>query len=234
MAAAMWVKICGTTSLEDAQLAIDAGADALGFVFAPSPRQVTAEQVAAITRHLPPEVERFGVFVNPSLDEAVAAVEQAGLTGVQLHGSADPDLPARLRARLAPSHAGHVSVIGVVHFEPHQSLKDFSATLAAAHRACDAVLIDSRTATAEGGTGVPFDWEGAQHALAEGGKPARMIVAGGLNADNVQQAIALLQPWGVDVVSGVEAAPGRKDGAKVRAFVQAAQCGSGFIAAGRP
>ena len=219
----MWVKICGTTSLEDALLAIDAGADALGFVFAPSPRQVSAAQVAAITRHLPPEVQRFGVFVRPSLDEVFAAVQEAGLTGVQLHGAADPDLPARLHARLAQSHAGHVSVIGVVHFEPDQSATEFSDTLAAAHSSCDAIMIDSRTATAEGGTGVPFDWKAARHALAESGKPARLIVAGGLNAGNVSEAIALLQPWGVDVVSGVEAAPGRKDGANVRAFVQAAR-----------
>jgi phosphoribosylanthranilate isomerase len=219
----MWVKICGTTSLEDAQLAIDAGADALGFVFAPSPRQVHATQVAAITRHLPPEVQRYGVFVNPSLDEAVAAVEQAGLTGVQLHRVAEAELPMRLRAQLALSHAGHVSVIGVVHFEQSQSPSDFLDALAVAHGAYDAILIDSRTATAEGGTGVSFDWMAAQHALAEGGKPPRLIVAGGLNAANVHEAITLLQPWGVDVVTGVEAAPGRKDEAKVRAFVQAAR-----------
>jgi phosphoribosylanthranilate isomerase len=223
MAAAMGVKICGTTSLEDAQLAIDGGADALGFVFAPSPRHVTAEQVAAITRHLPPEVQRFGVFVNPDFDEVIAAVQQAGLNGVQMHAVADPELPARLRARLAQSHAGQVSVIGVVHFELGQSPEDFSDRLGAAHGSYDAILIDSRTATAEGGTGVPFDWEAARHALAEGGKPPRLIVAGGLNAGNVSEAIALLQPWGVDVVSGVEAAPGRKDAAKVRAFVQAAR-----------
>jgi phosphoribosylanthranilate isomerase len=223
MAQAVWVKICGTTSLDDALLAIDAGADALGFVFAPSPRQVTAAQVAAITRHLPPEVQRFGVFVRPDFDAVLSAVREAGLTGAQLHGAADTKLPARLREQLAHDRAGHVRVIGVVHFDPDQSSKDFSDTLAAAHGAHDAMLIDSRTATAEGGTGVPFDWHAARHALAEGGKPLRLIVAGGLNAANVSEAIELLQPWGVDVVSGVEAAPGRKDAAKVRAFIQAAR-----------
>ena len=222
----MWVKICGTTNLEDAQLAIDAGADALGFVFAPSPRQVTSAQTAAITRHLPSEVQRFGVFVNPDLEQIVAAVEEAGLTGVQLHGAADAELPSRLRARLAHRHLGHVHVIGVVHFEQNQNPKDFSSMLAAAHGAYDAILIDSRTATAEGGTGIPFDWKAAQHVLAEGGKPPRLIVAGGLTSANVAEAISVLRPWGVDVVSGVEAVPGRKDAAKVRAFLDAARAAS--------
>ncbi len=219
----MWVKICGTTNLEDAQLAIDAGADALGFVFATSPRQVTAVQVAAITRHLPPEVQRYGVFINPSLDEVVTAVQQGGLSGIQLHKTADADLPALLRARLAHSNLGHIHVIGVVHFEQAESGARFSEAVSAAHTAYDAVLIDSRTATAEGGTGIPFDWKAAQRTLAESGKPSHLVVAGGLNPENVREAITLLHPWGVDVVTGVEAAPGRKDAGKVRAFVRAAR-----------
>ncbi len=217
----MWVKICGTTNLEDAQLAIDAGADALGFVFAPSPRQVTAAQVAAITRHLPPELPRFGVFVNPGLEEVIAAVEEGGLSGVQMHGASGLALADRLRARLAHAGAAHPSIIGVVHFE--QDARIFAESLTTAHHAFDAILIDSRTATAEGGTGIPFDWQAAQHVLAESGKPPRLIVAGGLNPENVSDAIQQLRPWGVDVVTGVEACPGRKDSNKLRAFVKNAR-----------
>ncbi len=217
----MWVKICGTTRLEDAQLAIDAGADALGFVFAPSPRQVTTAQVAAITRHLPPEVARFGVFVNPGFEELIAAVEESGLSGVQIHSPSSTALADRIRSRLAHAGAAHPSLIGVVHFE--QDSHVFAQALAAAHRAFDAILIDSRTSTAEGGTGIPFDWQAAQRVLAEGGKPPRLIVAGGLNPQNVSDAIQQLRPWGVDVVTGVEAGPGRKDPDTLRAFVKNAR-----------
>jgi phosphoribosylanthranilate isomerase len=239
----MWVKICGTTRLDDAQRAIDAGADALGFVFAPSPRQVTGAQVGAITRHLPPEVARFGIFVNPALEELVAAVEEGGLSGVQIHGMSGimsgiasgggsvPALADRIRARLAHAGAAHPSLIGVVHFE--QDSHAFAQALAAAHSAFDAVLIDSRTATAEGGTGLPFDWQAAQRVLAESGKPPRLIVAGGLNPENVSDAISQLHPWGVDVVTGVEAAPGRKDPDKLRAFVKNARSAGAGLATSR-
>src|ERR1039458_2424422 len=98
----IWIKICANTSLKDALLAAEAGADAVGFVFAPSPRRVTVAQVTAIVPHLPAAVEKIGVFVDAALEEIVATVQACGLTGVQLHFDADPELPARLRERLGP------------------------------------------------------------------------------------------------------------------------------------
>lgn len=206
----LWVKICANTSLEDAQLAADAGADALGFVFAPSPRRVTAEQAAAIVPHLPNEIEKIGVFVDASFGEIAATVEAAGLTGVQLHFNAAPELAARLRER----YGAKLRILSVVHF-------DAAASTLSVDPSVDGVLVDSRTVTAVGGTGKAFDWAAASKTLFsnEDARGLRLIAAGGLTPENVAEAIATLRPWGVDVVSGVEAAPGRKDAAKVRAFV---------------
>lgn len=217
----MWIKICGTTSLEDAQLALDAGADALGFVFAPSPRRITPDQAAAITAKLPAPIQSYGVFVEPSFDEVVAAVERANLTGVQLHAASHPALGARLRAYFSQRGENKsVTLLRVVHFSPRAD--QFAAQLTeAANAPIDAVLIDTRTASAHGGTGTPFDWNAASATLKASG--LRLIVAGGLNPQNVAQAIQTLHPWGVDVVTGVEAAPGRKDSAKLRAFIAAAR-----------
>jgi phosphoribosylanthranilate isomerase len=212
----LWIKICANTSLEDALLAVEAGADAVGFVFAPSPRRVTAEQVAAIMPHLPATVEKIGVFVDATLDEIEATVRAAGLTGVQLHFDADPELPEKLRERLGPD----LRVLRVVHFSA-----DSAGQLAAHARNphIDAVLVDSRTATAVGGTGMAFDWEAARTAVFGDAGELRLVAAGGLNPANVAEAIATLHPWGVDVVSGVESAHGRKDPDKVREFVTRAR-----------
>jgi phosphoribosylanthranilate isomerase len=213
----LWIKICGSTSLEDAQLAGEAGADAVGFVFAPSPRRVTTAQVAAITPYLPATVEKIGVFVNAGLDEIYMTVRVCGLTGVQLHSEAGPGVPGRLRERLGRG----LRILRVVHFG------DGAAEQIAQHtrnRDVDGVLVDSRTPTAVGGTGVTFDWASAsaifsQHAEAR----KRLIAAGGLRPENVAMAIATLQPWGVDVASGVESEPGKKDPDKLRMFVAKAR-----------
>ncbi len=213
----MWVKICGNTSLEDARLAAEAGADAVGFVFAPSQRRVTGTQVAAITPHLPPELEKIGIFVDSGFDEIASIVRASGLTGVQLHCHAASDLPARLRARFGPN----LRILSVVHFGAGAADE---ARANAADPSIDAILVDSRTATAVGGTGVTFDWESAAQTLfKEAAAQKPMIAAGGLTPLNVAEAIAALHPWGVDVVSGVEAAPGRKDPLKVRDFVAVAR-----------
>jgi phosphoribosylanthranilate isomerase len=206
----LWVKICGNTSLEDAQLAADAGADAVGFVFAPSPRRVTAEQAAEITAHLPRGLEKVGVFVDATFNEIVAAVERARLTGVQLHFDATPGFTARLRTRFGAA----LRVLRVVHFDVSAAAPEIDINV-------DAVLVDSRTATAVGGTGKAFDWAAASKTLFrnENARELRLIAAGGLTPENVAEAIATLQPWGVDVVSGVEASPGRKAPEKVRTFV---------------
>jgi phosphoribosylanthranilate isomerase len=212
----LWVKICANTSVEDALLAANAGADALGFVFAPSPRRVTVDQVAAITPHLPPAIERIGVFVDTGFQDVVAAIRTARLTGVQLHSGSEPGLTAGLRAEFGPS----LRILRVAHFGPEAAAQ---AAEYAGDPAVDAVLIDSRTATAIGGTGIVFDWDEAARTLFGPNFTARMIAAGGLGPANVAEAIARLQPWGVDVASGVEASPGRKDPAKVRAFVENAR-----------
>jgi phosphoribosylanthranilate isomerase len=214
----LWIKICGNTSLEDARLAVDAGADALGFVFAPSPRCVTMEQAAAIGAKIPGPVEKIGVFVDARFDAVETAVRTCGLTGVQLHSDAAPELPARLRARFGPG----LRILRVVHFGPDATPR---AAAIASDINIDAVLVDSRTATAVGGTGVAFDWAEAAKTLFKNGdsRPTRLVAAGGLKPENVAEAIAMLRPWGVDVVSGVEAAPGRKDPKKLRTFISNAR-----------
>jgi phosphoribosylanthranilate isomerase len=247
----IWIKICGNTSLEDALLAVEAGADAVGFVFAPSPRRVTAAEVAAIVPHLPATVEKIGVFVDAEVDEIYSTVRECGLTGVQLHFEAGPELPAKLRERLGPE----LRILRVVHLAAAQPSDANSfvsghdrvpsgcraasvaeAAGALAPEACfrdpdvDAILVDSRTSTASGGTGATFDWQLARKTLFQNAEARkRRIAAGGLNPANIAEAIATLRPWGVDVVSGVEAAPGKKDPEKVREFVaraRAADCES--------
>jgi phosphoribosylanthranilate isomerase len=211
----MWVKVCANTSLEDALLAADAGADAVGFVFAESVRRVTPARVRAITPRLPANLEKIGVFVDASFDELAAAIEECGLTGVQLHSGCEAGVATRLRERFTEQQ---MRILKVIHFE--QGL-EAELRAASADEALDAVLIDSRAATLLGGTGVRFDWKAARGSFVD--SRLRMIVAGGLNPENLGEAIATLQPWGVDVASGVEAAPGKKDAAKVRAFVENAR-----------
>ena len=213
----LWIKICGNTSLEDARLGADAGADALGFVFAASPRRVSVEQVAAIVPHLPVGVEKIGVFVDAEMEEIAATVKACGLTGVQLHFEAPAGLPAMLRERLGTE----LRILGVVHF----GVEAVAGQLArhALNPDLSAVLIDSRTATATGGTGMTFDWSLARETVFANAGKLKLIAAGGLNPANVVEAIATLRPWGVDAVSGVEAAPGRKDFAKVRDFIARAR-----------
>jgi phosphoribosylanthranilate isomerase len=217
----IWIKICGNTSLEDARLAVEAGADAVGFVFAPSPRRMMATEVAAIAPHLPQAIEKIGVFVDAGLDEIDSVVRACGLTGVQLHSDAARELPAKLRERLGSA----LRILRVLHFEAGTAESN-AKQMADLERNpdVDAVLVDSRTAAAVGGTGVTFDWVAARKALFQNAEARkRLIAAGGLNSENVAEAIATLRPWGVDVVSGVEAAPGRKDADKVRSFVARAR-----------
>jgi len=207
----LWIKICANTSLDDALHAADAGADALGFVFAPSPRCVNVDQATLMVQHLPAAIEKIGVFVDASFDEIAATVEAVGLTGVQLHFHPPDGISTRLRRQFGPG----LRILRLLHFRGAETL---DATALNDHDA-DGILVDSRTATAVGGTGVAFDWDAARDALFGDPGDRRLIAAGGLSPQNVAEAIARLRPWGVDVVSGVEASRGRKDPAKVRAFV---------------
>jgi phosphoribosylanthranilate isomerase len=211
----MWVKICANTSLEDALMAAEAGADAVGFVFAKSMRRVTPDQVRAITPQLPANLEKIGVFVDASVDDLAKTIEECGLTGVQLHSGCSRDGTAKLRERFSREH---LRILKVIHFQ--QGL-EAEVRQAREDQAIDAVLVDSRTAKLTGGTGIRFDWRAARGCFT--GSQLRMIIAGGLNPENVAEAIAMLQPWGVDVASGVEASPGKKDAARVRAFVENAR-----------
>jgi phosphoribosylanthranilate isomerase len=219
----MWVKICGNTNLEDAALAAELGADAVGFVFAASKRQVTAAQVAAITPHLPGGVERVGVFCWHTVDEIVETVRQAGLTTVQLHGGLDNGFAERLAQRFA----GTVRIIQTLHW--HVTLQDNAGHLVrqiehiATAGITDRVLIDSKVGAAGGGTGVPFDWAAARQVFTSAPSSLSLIVAGGLKPENVAHAIAQLRPWGVDLSSGVEVSPGRKDPAQMARFIENAR-----------
>jgi phosphoribosylanthranilate isomerase len=210
----MWIKICGNTNLEDARFAAENGADAVGFVFAPSPRRVDADLVRQITPELPPQLEKYGVFVDAEFDEIVATVSACELTGVQLHRSADKVLPSRLRHQFP-----RLSILHVLHF----MAPDFEQRLMDLGQGDEAVLVDSSTAQAVGGTGTSFDWQEARMSFLRAAPHRRLIAAGGLAPENVKQAIQTLRPWGVDVVSGVESARGKKDQARVLAFIRSAR-----------
>jgi phosphoribosylanthranilate isomerase len=218
----MWIKICGNTNLEDARLASEGGADAAGFVFAPSKRKVTEGQVAAITPALPFSFKKIGVFGSHSFDEIAFTVRAAGLNGVQLHGDSDLHLVERMRKEFG----GELFLIQTLHClmdgDSDKAEQKFRDDLRAVirHNCVDAVLIDARTATASGGTGTSFDWVRARAILDDEAGSLRIIVAGGLRPENVRDAISVLKPWGVDVVSGVEAVAGKKDPERLLAFLR--------------
>ncbi|HUQ64366.1 MAG TPA: phosphoribosylanthranilate isomerase [Acidimicrobiales bacterium] len=197
----MFVKLCGTTSEEDALLAVAMGADAVGFVFAPSPRQVRPTLVSDIIKRLPPQVMTVGVFRDEIPERVVEIVNSIGLRAAQLHGHESAEQAAWIRERvpflIQAFPAGGNSIV---------QAGSYSA---------DAIMIDAPSP----GSGEVFDWS-----LADGVPDGmRLLLAGGLNPSNVAEAIARVHPWGVDVATGVESAPGHKDPVKVRAFVAAAK-----------
>jgi len=210
----MWVKICGTTNLADARYAVEAGADAIGFVFGPSKRRVTPEQVAEITKHLPANVEKIGVLVNESAERVAEIVRVAGLTGVQLQGDESPEYVRSL-------HSLGLNCL-VKTFSASSGVDTLAPRIAAYRGIVDIILLDSGNPAERGGTGKVFAWREVADELAKVRNEIRVIVAGGLSPENVGQAIATLQPWGVDVVTGVESEPGKKDPRKVSAFINTA------------
>jgi phosphoribosylanthranilate isomerase len=219
----MWIKICGNTNLNDAKLAAELGADALGFIFAPSKRQMTAAEVARIIPHIPKHVERVGVFDSHDPDEIATIAREAGLTAIQLHGVLDQPLVNRLHEIFEDQ----VSLIQTIHWalEETNSAATIASQLAEIHRAAivQRVLIDSKVGQATGGTGVSFDWTAAKAVLDKSSNGLSIIVAGGLRPENVAEAIRGLRPWGVDVSSGVEREPREKDPAKLAAFIKNAR-----------
>jgi len=221
----MWVKICGNTNLKDASLAAELGADAVGFVFAASKRQVNAAQVAAITSRLPARVERVGVFDSHDPEEIAAEARNAGLTAVQLHGGLDENLLRQLGHKLAG-----IRIIQTLHWTVGRDTGAESAVLlkeqmerAATLGIADRILVDSKVGPASGGTGVAFEWGRARSSFASAPGSIRLVLAGGLTPENIAQAIGELSPWGVDVCSGVEARPGEKDPERLARFIKNAR-----------
>jgi phosphoribosylanthranilate isomerase len=200
------VKVCGTTRLKDALLAVECGADAIGFIFyKKSPRYVTAKTAEKICSKLPPFIHRVGVFVNETADKINRIADRCGLDAVQLHGDESPAFCKKIKRR----------VIKAVRVKDAASLKEMS------RYAVDAFLLDTYKEHQWGGTGKVFDWELATRAK----KYGPLILAGGLNPRNVKEAIQKVQPYGVDVSSGVEQSPGKRDPKKVKAFLKAVRKG---------
>ncbi len=215
----MWIKICGTTTMEDARASLAAGASALGFIFAPSPRQVDIAVASDIVESLSRDVETVGVFVDEHPRRVGEIVSQIPFTGVQLHGDEPPELMKEFRQTL-----GGRQIIKTLHAaDLLESGEEKLASYLAKGAYLDAILLDSGSADQPGGTGKPFAWEQVQPLAAKIRAALPLIIAGGLDADNVGQAIAMLEPWGVDVVSGVEYEPGKKSTSKLRHFVAAAR-----------
>jgi phosphoribosylanthranilate isomerase len=197
----MFIKVCGTTSEDDALLAVALGADAVGFIFAPSRRQIAPQIAGDIVKRLPPEIVTVGVFQDEPPERVLRIAHRAGLRGVQLHGH-EPVATARWLSPRVP--------LVIQAFAAGDS-----RVRAAADYGAHVILLDAPSP----GSGRVFDWSLA----AELPPGQRLMIAGGLNSSNVAAAIAQARPWGVDVVSGVERAPGRKDPIKMRAFIAAAR-----------
>jgi phosphoribosylanthranilate isomerase len=219
----MWVKICANTNLQDALLAVDLGADAVGFVFAASKRQVSVLEVAAITAELPGSVERIGVFDSQTPEAIADAVSKAGLSAVQVHG--ELDIAGLHRLRLAVPRT--VEIIPTLHW----AVEDSSAAMHIAAQLEDIaatglvrrVLIDSKVNGTSGGTGIGFDWSSARQVFLQAPSNIQLILAGGLKPETVAAAILELHPFGVDAATGVEASPGRKHPARLASFIRSAR-----------
>jgi phosphoribosylanthranilate isomerase len=234
-----WVKICGINNLEDALTAVEAGADALGFVFyEKSPRNVAPETVREIVRQLPAQIEKVGVFVGNNPKNLPRLAHDLGLTGSQLHfGPHIDSVNETTVSGLGCFPRGfkrYTSMAAELFIESEDSAMRFVAstarTLESLRSLPDAdrltnfvqtIFLDSGSLQQPGGTGLVFDWQKAAPIVGRMQQVVRVVIAGGLNPMNVTEAIHVLKPWGVDVSSGVESKPGKKDPAKVRAFVSA-------------
>ena len=195
------VKICGITTINDAMTAAEAGAEALGFVFyEASPRNVSPEQAKEIIRQLPPFVQTVGLFVNESLSRVNSLADTCGLDIVQLHGDEQPDFCNGVTRRVIKA----------------LRIKDISDLKSIASYQVSTFLLDAWSSSAPGGTGERFNWDIA----AEASKNHKIILAGGLTPDNIIEAVKQTRPYAVDVSSGVESAPGKKDPDKVLSFIR--------------
>ncbi len=198
-----WIKICGITNVEDALNAALLGVDALGFIFAPSPRRIEAEKARKIIKALPKTLLKVGVFVNEEEREVQRMAEYCGLNVLQFHGEESPEYCQKFC----------LPIFKAIRIRDSESLKEIE-------KFCDVfILLDTYSPLQAGGSGIPFPWEIALRAKEKG----NFILSGGLNPDNVGEAIKKVRPWGVDVCSGVEMCPGKKDSSKMAEFVRRAR-----------
>jgi phosphoribosylanthranilate isomerase len=200
------VKVCGITNPEDGAFAAEVGADAVGLVFAESPRRVVAEEARKITRALPDDVLKVGVFVDEEPETVLRIAAEAGLDYAQLHGDEAPESVTFLQE-------GGIKVIKALR------MRDASALEALQRYDADLFLLDAYSKKARGGTGERFDW-GLAKALKHCGN---ILVSGGLAPENVREAVGLFEPYGVDASSSLEDTPGKKNKERVRRFVSAAK-----------
>jgi phosphoribosylanthranilate isomerase len=199
------IKICGITNSADAEMAHQAGADALGFIFFKgSPRFISNDKIKSIIREIPPFVSKVGVFVNASRDEVQRAIEETGIDTLQFHGDETPE--ACRGFGLKTIKAFRVQGKDMLQIMPRYDV--------------EAWLLDSFVAGERGGTGKTFDWDLAVHATSLG---TPVILSGGLNPENIARAVSHVQPYAVDVSSGVESAPGKKDANLIATFIQRAR-----------
>ena len=225
-----WIKICGITNLEDALVAADAGADAIGFVFYPkSPRHVDPEAAAEISEAMSNGPERVGVIVPRSIDEISFCARTSGVDALQLYLTLLAPLMTDTSSSqmfgmeaFAPANKVFLALPAAPFIE-RKAGPDFVALRGTGlpGGVFDTVFLDSGTLAKPGGTGTAFDWKSAVPLMADMSKQVNVVLAGGLTPENVGEAMKILRPWGVDVSSGVEASPGKKDPEKVRAFVRA-------------
>ena len=213
-----WIKICATTNLDDALASVDAGAGALGFILTESPRRIAPEAAVTIIAALPPSIEKIGVVANETSDTLARLANDIGLTGLQLQGDEPADQLPEYRSALGPR-----KIIKTLQARQLLAAPDVLEQYLRYSKSLDGILLDSGSLAARGGTGQTFDWNAALPLVERIKQHVPVIIAGGLTPENVGEAIRLFDPCGVDVVSGVERAPGKKDAAKLRAFVAAAR-----------
>ncbi len=200
------IKVCGITNAQDALAAAEAGADAIGLIFAPSPRLIPVDEAQEISDALPENILKVGVFVNAALEEVLRVAREVGLDYVQLHGDEGPEIVSALRD-------GGVRVIKALRVRDASSLEDLTR-----YRA-DLYLLDAYSEKARGGTGERFDWNLAKTLIGRD----NIVVSGGLNPDNVAEAIRVFEPFGVDASSSLEDSPGEKNDERVRRYISAAK-----------
>ena len=202
----VFIKVCGITNPGDAREAADAGADAIGMIFAESPREVNVEEARRISFALPDGVLKVGVFVDAEPEEVLEIAREVGLDLAQLHGDETPETVAAIRGAGLPV----MKALRVRNAEALAEIQSYGA---------DLIMLDAWSARVRGGTGETFDWGLAKSVKGRG----NIVVSGGLTPENVREAIEFFEPYGVDASSSLEEKPGKKSGERVRRFVRAAK-----------